>query len=159
MTPRKHLVVVYDVTGLPEDEVSSLSGEAEAQAEHSSDYTEGEEGHRDVPVVSVTEVDALDPVIVVTRHPDFADEITLHGVQADVVYLDLGSSFDTTPNDEEQGREWAESVWGEVKTLPAGHPARAEVLQVIADTVQYVVTREQLAALLGVELETLPLAN
>lgn len=78
----------------------------------------------------------FEPVVVVTRHPDFADEITLHYLEARVVYLDLGSSFNVTPDDAEDAREWADAVWRDVSDLPADHAARAEVLGVIATTVE-----------------------
>jgi hypothetical protein len=83
------------------------------------------------------------PVIVVTRHPDYSDEITLHGVEADVVYIDLGSQFDTTPNDEEEARDWAEGVWSELRDLPADHPARDEVEEIIGTTVENYFTVER----------------
>ena len=49
------------------------------------------------------------PVIVVTRHPDFADEIQLFGLNAKVIYIDQGSSFDVTkigPDDRPEVEEW-----------------------------------------------------
>src|SRR5262245_59328256 len=89
------------------------------------------------------------PVIVVTRHPDYSDEISVHGVEAKVIYMDLGSSFDTTPNDEAQAAEWAQETWAEVKDLPADHPARDEVREVIAYTVENYFHGEALDALLN----------
>lgn len=50
------LVIRYDVTGLSEDEIAVLAGEAQAQAE-SSDADEWSVGHPDVPVVSVEVVE------------------------------------------------------------------------------------------------------
>ena len=91
----------------------------------------------------------IKPVIVVTRHPDFSDEISVHGVEADVVYIDLGSSFDRTPDDEDQAREWAQSIWDDVKDLPDGHPARDEVLNVISTTVEDYFDVNELAVVLG----------
>jgi len=81
--------------------------------------------------------DALDAgVVVVTRHPDFEDDISLHGVEARVVYIDLGSSFTIHPDDADQAREWSESVWHDLDGLPADHPARAEVAEVISNAVE-----------------------
>lgn len=82
----------------------------------------------------MSELAVVEPVVVVTRHPDFEDSISLYGVDARVVYVDLGRSFDTTPTDAEEASEWAEGTWASVADLPAGHPARAEVLDVIATT-------------------------
>lgn len=55
---KRLLTVTYDVTGLPEHEILALMGEAEVQAESSSDYIEWDGigpahpsmGHRDVPL-------------------------------------------------------------------------------------------------------------
>jgi len=76
------------------------------------------------------------PVIVVIRHPDYSDDISLHGLEAQVVYIDLGSSFDRTPDDAEQAREWAESTWEELAELEPDHPARAEVAECITIAVE-----------------------
>lgn len=77
-----------------------------------------------------------DPIILVVRHPDYSDEIELYGVEARTVYIDLGSSFDTTPDSPEEAREWAEGTWAEVADLPSDHPAREAVLHVIGYTVE-----------------------
>lgn len=89
------------------------------------------------------------PVVVVTRHPDYADEINVYGTEIKLVYIDLGSSFTITPEDAGQAREWAEGLWNEVSDLPATHPARDNVATVIADTVEryFTVVRD------GVKLE------
>lgn len=93
----------------------------------------------------------MEPVIVVTRSPDASDEISVYGVEPEpkIVYIDLGSSFDTKPNDEEQAKEWMEGVWEDVKHLPDGHPARAEVMQVIEYTVDDYFDQAQIQEMLG----------
>jgi hypothetical protein len=76
------------------------------------------------------------PVVVVTRHPDYADEINVYGTEIKVIYLDLGSSFSGTPEDATQAQEWAESEWDALRDLPATHPARDEVATVISTAVE-----------------------
>jgi len=76
------------------------------------------------------------PVVLVVRHPDYSDDINVYGAEVKLVYIDLGSSFDSTPDSEEQAREWAQSVWGEVKDLPEDHPARISVRETIGYTVE-----------------------
>lgn len=72
----------------------------------------------------------MEPVIVITRHPDFSDEIEIYGAEIKVVYIDLGASFDVTkigPEDREEIEEWAEGVRAEVADLPNDHPAKGSV--------------------------------
>jgi hypothetical protein len=90
----------------------------------------------------------MKPVIVIVRHPDYSDDIILHYAEANVVYIDLGSSFDTTPDNEEQAREWARDTWSEVKDLPEDHTARASVLETITYTVERYFNEAELAEIL-----------
>jgi len=90
----------------------------------------------------------MKPIVMVTRHPDYGDEIELHGVDASVIYIDLGSQFDTTPDDDDQACEWAQNVWQDVKDLPEDHPARESVRNVIGYTVERYFNEKQVDALL-----------
>lgn len=79
-------------------------------------------------------IEPTTPVVVVTRHPDASNEIGVHGFRARVIDIDLGSSFDGQPDDDEQAREWAESVLHSVRDLPNDHPGRLEVESVVRNT-------------------------
>lgn len=90
------------------------------------------------------------PTVVVTRHPDFADDISVHELDdVRLVYIDLGSEFERRPYNEDQAREWALSMWDDVKDLPDDHGAKAVVREVISYTVEDYLDAEQLDALLS----------
>lgn len=85
--------------------------------------------------------DSIEPAQVIIRHPDFADDIYVYGTSLRTIYIDLGSSFDVTKlgvEDREQVEEWAESLRHEVADLPAEHPARLKVEEVISETMEEV---------------------
>lgn len=70
---KRFLLIPFDVTGLPDDEVDALAGEASVQAEESDPYvpaddpgTDEPQGHRDVPVLDPVEITARDASIIVT---------------------------------------------------------------------------------------------
>lgn len=77
----------------------------------------------------------MDPVIVVTRHPDADDDVRVFGIaDAHVVVLDLGASFDGRPTDEETAADWADGAFAQISGLPLDHPARLAVVEVIRET-------------------------
>lgn len=70
----------------------------------------------------------VQPAVVVVRHPDFADDITVYGVEdCVVVYIDQGAEFNGRPDTREQFNEWSGGVREQLNDLRAGHPARAQV--------------------------------
>ncbi len=81
--------------------------------------------------------DTTPPVVVVVRHPDYANDITVYGGEVRVIEADLGGSFDiTTSPDEGTAEEALDTAnWLEesVSDLPADHPARGAVASVAAD--------------------------
>lgn len=84
-----------------------------------------------------------DPVEVVIRHPDAEDDIYQYGLEHLVVYLDLGASFDVTKvgrneRDREAVEEWAEGIFAQIEGLPADHPAREKVEEVVEETLELV---------------------
>lgn len=71
------------------------------------------------------------PLIVITRHPDFPDDIRSFGECTPTVYLDLGASLDVTklgPDDEEAVRDLIASAQEQVRNLPDSHPGKQHVL-------------------------------
>ena len=72
-------------------------------------------------------------VLVVTRHPDFGNEYAEFGGDVQLVTLDYGANFDSTPNNQEQMDEWAEGARSEVSNLPESHLARVFVETAIAE--------------------------
>lgn len=77
------------------------------------------------------------PIVLVIRDPDYADDIELYGVEATVIYVDLGSAFDGPKGframDPVDRQEWVEGTLYEVAELSEDHPARQRVEQLIAD--------------------------
>jgi hypothetical protein len=72
---RTYLVMTFDVTGLPDEEVDRLAFEAAVQSETSDDYTEGEEGHRGVPEpTSLVLTSSHEPPVVLPHGCDFIAE-------------------------------------------------------------------------------------
>lgn len=92
---------------------------------------------RAVPESQVEYVPAIassprQPMIVVVRHPDWATVETLHYVEADVVDIDLGGSFDITAMnraDKETAREYAADLRKQVEHLPLDHTGRVDVIE------------------------------
>jgi hypothetical protein len=77
-----------------------------------------------------------EPIEVVIRHPDCADDFYSWGLNHRTIYLDLGSSFDITrigPSDKATVEEWVEGVLDEIKDLPEDHPARETIDETIAN--------------------------
>lgn len=83
--------------------------------------------------------DQVRPVVVIVRHPEMEDQtwqFTGVGVPQ-IIYLDLGSSFDITrptEADDAEVRSWLEATEAELAQLPSDHPAR----EVIAGTISEV---------------------
>lgn len=78
------------------------------------------------------------PVVLVVRDPDTSDDIRRYGLPAnvEVIYLDLGSSFDIGhPGgwwERVEASEWVEVHLEQIQGLPPGHGARAHVEAVVA---------------------------
>lgn len=70
----------------------------------------------------------LEPVVVVTRDPDASNVIELHGVEAQVIDVDLGRS---ALDDPDEFDEWQESMAVDVAGLPLDHPARESVRETV----------------------------
>jgi hypothetical protein len=123
-----------DAEGSDSEELwhNGMQGEEPAAGKAACAYLDADDMRKRV----LTALQPTKPVVVVTRHPDSEDQISLHGVEAEVVYIDLGSSFDCTPNDEEQARDWAEGFVRQARELPEGHPAREEILGIVAATIE-----------------------
>jgi hypothetical protein len=83
---RRYLKVVYDVTGLTDEQVGALELEAAVQAEASSDFTEDEPGtgHPDVPVESYVFEDDEENEASLRPRPGETAEDTLNRVLAAV---------------------------------------------------------------------------
>jgi len=78
------------------------------------------------------------PVIVVKRHPEYATDIEVFGLPPDVrvINIDLGSNFDITKladTDKPEITEFAIDKYAAVSDLPADHPARVFVEQIILE--------------------------
>jgi hypothetical protein len=81
--------------------------------------------------------DTTPPVVVVVRHPDYANDITVYGGEVRVIEADLGGSFDMSASPDEysadEALETADWLEESVSDLPADHPARGAVASVAAD--------------------------
>jgi len=81
--------------------------------------------------------DPASPVVVITRHPDYPNAITVHGGDVRIVDIDLGSSFDMSRtaqyDDADEAEQYALGLEEEISDLPAGHPARREVEDTISE--------------------------
>lgn len=76
------------------------------------------------------------PVVVVVRHPDSANEVTLYECEAAVIDIDLGSSFDAAQLDDSTRAEVAEWAWGLrelANRLPVLHRARLDVRDIVRE--------------------------
>lgn len=75
------------------------------------------------------------PVIVVVRHPDYGTEIALHGLDAQVINVDLGGSFDMGHSceydDSNAAHDYADELEREIADLSADHPAREQLVDII----------------------------
>lgn len=72
--------------------------------------------------------------VLVIRDPDSANEITTDG-DVKVIDIDLGSSFDGTPNDERQALSWVRNMRGWLKDVPAGSPVFRATVEAVTYTV------------------------
>jgi hypothetical protein len=86
------------------------------------------------------------PVVIVTRHPDFENEFEVVGGEVDVFDIDLGSSFNGSPDDRDEAEDWAlsklaqasihsdevyEKVFEIVAQVVEDHINGAELLQLV----------------------------
>lgn len=82
-------------------------------------------------------IPTIDPVVVVTRHPDAATEIDVFGADdAHIINIDMGSAYDVTrltADDTAAVTEDVVRLRDEAACLPTGHPARVLLLSVAAD--------------------------
>lgn len=73
-----------------------------------------------------------EPMIVVVRHPDWGTDTSEHYLDATVVDIDLGNSFDITamgPDDADTALEYATDLRKKVEHLPDDHTGRWAVLE------------------------------
>jgi hypothetical protein len=73
------------------------------------------------------------PVVLVVRHPDYENSYTVEGGDVRIVSLDLGSSFDSEPDDREQWEDWSSSVREDISDLSADSEVRQQVEALIAE--------------------------
>lgn len=75
--------------------------------------------------------------VLVVRDPDSANEITTDG-DVQVIDIDLGSSFDGTPNDAKQALDWAKNLERWLADVPVDSPVfRDAVVTVQTAVVDY----------------------
>jgi hypothetical protein len=79
------------------------------------------------------QVDKTPAVVLVVRHPDYENTYTVEGGEVRIVSIDLGSSFDSEPDDREQWEDWSSSVREDISDLPADSTVRKEVEALIAE--------------------------
>lgn len=77
-------------------------------------------------------------VIVVVRHPDAENAFTVHGEPVRIIDIDLGGSFDMGRKSPQYGEAddahmYADHLLEEIADLPAEHPARREVEEIVAE--------------------------
>lgn len=73
--------------------------------------------------------------VLVIRHPDYANEITTEG-DVEVFDYDLGSSFDSEPDDAETAWDWmGESGPTELDDVPTDSPIYKRVMELYWETV------------------------
>jgi hypothetical protein len=83
------------------------------------------------------QIDQSHPIILITRHPDFADDIQTENIEDPIViYLDLGSSFDASKvgkSDHHEVLEWAASHMCDLKKLPDGSRLKTQAMSTVRD--------------------------
>lgn len=57
------------------------------------------------------------PVIIITRHPDYENDIRVFGGEATIIDVDLGSSFDSHADSVEEWSEWVEGYGDDIASL------------------------------------------
>jgi hypothetical protein len=67
--------------------------------------------------------------VLIVRDPDSSNDVTIDG-DVEVIDIDLGSSFDGSPEDAERALRWAQNLEG-LADVPVGSP----VFQAAVDTV------------------------
>jgi hypothetical protein len=82
---------------------------------------------------------SYDTVILTVRHPDYGNEFEVFGPGSTrIIDVDLGSSFDGSPDDRDQAEEWLYNMadyWVELRA--ADHDDAAESLEgILASTVE-----------------------
>lgn len=73
-------------------------------------------------------------IILVVRHPDYGNEYTIDG-DARVLDIDLGSSFDGTPDGADQAEEWVENLDGWLDWVPVTSSVFTRAIDVIRNAV------------------------
>lgn len=102
---------------------------------------------------------AVRPIVLVIRHPDYGNEYVVDG-DVETIDIDLGSSFNGTPDDSGQAEEWVESINYWLDGVPVTSPVFAAVVETVLNTVgrfdaargyvdQYVTDRMLAAATIG----------
>jgi hypothetical protein len=76
------------------------------------------------------------PVVLIIRDPDSPNDVGLFGIEARVIDVDLGSSFDGRKGFDAEDKacaEWARSTLGAIAELSTEHPARKRVASLLAE--------------------------
>ena len=76
------------------------------------------------------------PVVLIIRDPDSPNDVDLFGIEARVINVDLGSSFNGPKGFDAEDKacaEWARSTLAAIAELSTEHPARKRVASLLAE--------------------------
>jgi hypothetical protein len=74
-------------------------------------------------------------IVLVVRHPDYANAITVDG-DVKVIDIDLGGSFYGSPGNDEDALEWAKNLEEWLYQVPTDSPAFTATVETVAEAVE-----------------------
>lgn len=79
------------------------------------------------------------PIVLVVRHPDYGNDYTVdhqgHEPGVSIIDIDLGASFDGTPDHPADAEEFAENIDHWLRDVPVSSRVFSEVIDVVRTTV------------------------